>query len=225
MDSPRFKSSPARILWLILIFIYASLFEIIYLEVYWDAFGFDKSNWLFIAAGFSALSGWIVAAIIALRNSTKQHTINTLLQSRLSTAFNEKAKELTKHFPGKTAVTEADLTDPTKLEGIQAIKYLLNYHEFIAIGISQRDLDESLLKESIQGIVAGLYDRSRVYIEDRRRDDLGNFSYFLWLYTRWKPKTRSVGLRSPEPVISTLDMPVEIADPPAEDQPASEKHR
>jgi hypothetical protein len=51
----------------------------------------NPSQWVVAVAAWSAVIGWMTNALVTVRNSVKQHTINTLLQSRLSTAYMTKA--------------------------------------------------------------------------------------------------------------------------------------
>src|SRR5258708_5070557 len=62
-------------------------------------FALETAQWLVILTIFVVGIGWIVTAIVAVHNSIKQHTVNTLLQSRLSVAFQEKQKEFAKVYP------------------------------------------------------------------------------------------------------------------------------
>jgi hypothetical protein len=101
---------------------------------------FVKSNWLIFFGAASALLGWIIAAIVSMRNITRQHTITTLLQSRLSEFYVTQGRKFGTHFPKGTKLTEQDIngpfTDAVKGEAVNALKYLLNHYEFIAIAIN-----------------------------------------------------------------------------------------
>jgi hypothetical protein len=48
------------------------------------------------SAALLALLGWMIQAWLSIRNSRKQHTMNLLLQSRLSTEFNKHVEQLKK---------------------------------------------------------------------------------------------------------------------------------
>lgn len=181
-----------RLLYYLLAFLVLAFAEFVWIECETNYFGFDRQNWLFAIATFSALVGWIVTSVISLRNSTKQHTINTLLQSRLSAPFNQHALELNKVFES-AAVKAEDITDATKADGIRAMKYMLNYHEFIAVGIRSGDLDHDVVKNSLRGIIVSLYDQARVYIEPKRAADKRKFEHLAWLYEKWRDKSRKPG--------------------------------
>lgn len=55
------------------------------------------------------------------------------------------------------------------VEAIEGLKYLLNFYEFLALGIKLGDLDDSLLYETISPSVVGLYERSKAYRMDVRK--------------------------------------------------------
>lgn len=50
-------------------------------------------------------------------------------------------------------------------EAADALKYLLNYYEFMAVGIAASDLDEELLYQTIGVSVTSVYHRARPFIE------------------------------------------------------------
>ena len=94
-------------------------------------------------------------------------------------------------------VQSNDWNDPTKVEALEGIKYLLNYLEFVAIAIRKGDLDENTMRESLGGMTDALVDLSYQYILYARgelgEDDgyLSSRAYenLLWLRQRWKDWT------------------------------------
>lgn len=52
-----------------------------------------------------------------------------------------------------------------KVVAIDSLKYLLNYYEFMAVGIAANDLEEGMLYETISENVCSLYERAENYIE------------------------------------------------------------
>lgn len=51
-----------------------------------------QPQWVVLAGVVAAIAGWIFSAWVTIRNSTKQHTMTILLQSRLSATYMENAK-------------------------------------------------------------------------------------------------------------------------------------
>lgn len=154
------------------------------------------NNWLVLFGVVSGITGWIVSAYITLRNSIKQHTINTMLQSRLSATYMESAKVINKNFFAPSMANDP----PTPLEYMlsdehceqrAAVDYVLNYFEFLAVGIRHGDLDRRVLSHTLRGIVVRLYEKKINYLKYMRKDDgvtVGNptqLEHLTWLYTGW----------------------------------------
>lgn len=183
--------------WLILLGVFFFLVNIGGLIcLYRLGYEFTTQNWIVAGGVLFALLGWVVTAFVSLHNSIKQHTINVLLQSRLSTAFQERYKQLTVEFCPRPKeirkVTLQDISNPEKRDALSGLQYFLNYYEFIAVGLKQGDLDEKLLKECVSGIVSRLYDISEEYIKHVRGinskgkpEDPTLYEYFIELHKKW----------------------------------------
>ena len=142
-----------------------------------------------------AICVWIGTSYIAMRNLVKQHTINILLQSRLSATYMENAKALNKGFFGRHGelipLTAEEVINPPPEVNLQALNYMLNYFEFISVGIRYGDLDESVMKDSLRGIVCSIYCVSEQYIQARRSDIKNSsasrtYEHLCWLHKRWR---------------------------------------
>jgi hypothetical protein len=173
--------------------------------------GLNRQNWGVVLTAAAAVIGWICTSLVSIQNSVKQHTVNSLLQSRLSATFIEKGKELDALLlqDGKRRpLTLEDCkptSDETTSKGVAAVRYMLNYYEFIAVGVRQGDLDEKLLRQTVRGIVCSLVITARSYVEESRRPELealakcddrdvrqeGPRTYrnLLWLYEKWKDRS------------------------------------
>lgn len=149
---------------------------------------YTETGWITYAGAFVALLGWLTREFFALRTLRKQHTVSVLLQSRMSAAFNERHKAMLKVYPATTGVTPVaynDWQDPQKIEAIEALKYLLNFYEFIAIGIRNGDLDEDYLFKSLKSIVSNLWTMGGPYITELRNGNPRIYTNLLWLVERW----------------------------------------
>lgn len=160
-----------------------------------------KPNWLILSGIVAAVMGWLVSAYITLRNSIKQHTINTLLQSRLSTYYQEQAKVINETFfaPGMPLNDAVPLEyllskDDANRKALGAVNYVLNYFEFCAVGIRYGDLDENLMRQTMRGIIRRLCERMMLYIKYTRGEDASGalnktttqFEHIIWLLERWE---------------------------------------
>lgn len=169
----------------------------------WCVFGFSQpklvvTNWLLIFSTLFAVTGWIISAMMTLRNSIKQHTVNTVLQSRLSATYMGNAETINTTLFSPTApkdsVSVEYLTDPANLAILKSVHYVLNYLEFVSVGIRLGDLDEKILCFTMRGIVLRLYEKVLPYMKHMREDDgvkVGKpeqLEHVTWLYQRWKKR-------------------------------------
>ena len=114
--------------------------------------------------------------------------MNILLQSRLSTAYQQKMQEAIKVYPATPKLSKivlGDWNDPNKISAIEGFKYLLNFFEFMAIGIHAGDLDEKMLRESLKSILITLTYVAEEYIKFVRIDSTFTYERLLWLKKRW----------------------------------------
>lgn len=149
-----------------------------------------KAEQILAAVGvMAAVCGWLIAGIINLRNSIRQHTISTLLQSRLSATYMQYADKLSKHYGEYEARKKSNPAlreNATDNVDILALRYILNYFEFIAIGIKRGDLDEDMLRDSLRGILLKNVAISRPWIMLERVQNRNLYENLLWLHDRWK---------------------------------------
>ncbi len=159
----------------------------------------EKQQIVVLMAAWLAVIGWIVTSWTSIRNSVKQHTINTLLQSRLSSTYMERADRVNKFFgayesrhPLQTRDPDADPTLGIAGDDEEALRYILNYFEYIAIGVRHGDLHEAMLRASLRSILTKTTFYSRDWIE-RRVAGTEVFSpnpllyrNLRWLYLRWR---------------------------------------
>ncbi|MEH6413831.1 DUF4760 domain-containing protein [Pseudomonas sp. CGJS7] len=82
-----------------------------------------------------------------------------------------------------------------KAEAIQALKFVLNYYEFMAVGIKAGDLDGDLLFSSISTAVIRLFDRAKAYIDfasdEARGGHPDTFCDLKRLSAEWKSRDRN----------------------------------
>jgi hypothetical protein len=138
----------------------------------------------------AAMFGWTVSAYVTVKNSIKQHTINTLLQSRLSAQYMSMANVVAKQFTRLDGtlihVVEADLRDPDAYEKMEALRYVLNYFEFISVGVLHGDLHEPLLKATLRGMLCRMFVVAKVHVEFQRKEAPKVYENFELIYHRWK---------------------------------------
>ncbi|MGK8774949.1 DUF4760 domain-containing protein [Burkholderia cenocepacia] len=159
-------------------------------------FGFGKTEWPVVGTISGAVLGWMVTALVSLHNSIKQHTINTLLQSRLSATYQGLVPVLDATYPttneGRTEVKPGDWLSDDKgvKDSLAAYRYFLNYYEFLAVGIKAGDLHAELLRQSMRGIVCVNVRAARAYISHLRQPEIRVYANLLELYEQWLQPTR-----------------------------------
>ena len=190
---------PSRVLGLLLfaelvIFVLFAGWELIWFQ--FTFFGhpppsLDTQKWILLITLVSALTGWIITAMVTVRNSIKQHTINALLQSRLSATYMAHADVVNRNFIAPDGslrpLLQSELqvqSDATQAK-LNSLRYILNYIEFISVGIRYGDLHESLLKSSLRGIVLNAFRFSEAYIKHSQKANSKAYENLVWLRDRW----------------------------------------
>ncbi|NOR31752.1 MAG: DUF4760 domain-containing protein [Sulfitobacter sp.] len=141
---------------------------------------------------------------IARRAQRKQHTITVLLETRLSSEFQGTTEKRRAHFPEYTDVTFDDwnaarnatpwpgasskVIDIYKVrrDSALALTTLLNYYEFLAVGIIEGDLDEDMLKKTLRSIMCNLVDDSRHLIAGMQQVNPNTYEHLTALYGQWR---------------------------------------
>lgn len=125
----------------------------------------------FLSAVLATL-GWVVTQRNSKRQARKQHTITVLLQQRNSEMLQFHSINVTTYlrFPKpltpdqlieleqqrrKWAPTSA--SDKASFPVLSSIAWILNYYEFISLGITSGDLNDRLMKRSIRGMLCEAY--------------------------------------------------------------------
>lgn len=122
-------------------------------------------------AGMVALAGWMIQAKIATRNSRKQHTMNVLFQTRMSKEFQDHVDRITKKYPDGAPIPYEEIILPENADVFASVRFILNYYEFIAVGIEHGDLDEPLIRSCICSQFCTFCRRSDSVIRSVRGED------------------------------------------------------
>lgn len=135
-----------------------------------------------------AVIGVLIAGWLSIHNSIRQHTIATLLDSRLSETYMRYADILSRHYSDyekRRAVNPALRENPTDKVDVLALRYILNYFEFIAIGVKRGDFDEETLRDSLRSILRKNVTMSMAWIRLEQSGNARLYTNLLWLYHRW----------------------------------------
>lgn len=148
-----------------------------------------KAEHLLAAVGVTAaILGGLFAGWISLYNSIRQHTITTLLDSRLSGTYMGYADKLSRHYSDYECRRKANpplRETPTDKVDILALRYILNYFEFVAIGVMRGDFDEGTLKDSLRSILRKNVSMSMAWIRVEQSQNPLLYTNLIWLFNRW----------------------------------------
>ena len=122
-------------------------------------------------AVIAATTGWIANLWLTHRLNATKHTIDFVSGRFYNKEFNEAVKIFNLYFRTRSVTTkiieELDQTDREVDQAvIQSVKYLLNYFEFIAVGLAEGVLDYEIVRKSLRGNIVYYYDKCRPYIAD-----------------------------------------------------------
>ncbi|MDB0300234.1 DUF4760 domain-containing protein [Acinetobacter baumannii] len=146
-------------------------------------------------SAIAAIAGWIFTSRLQIINATKTHAMQVLMNSRTSTVYMAKVDEAMKlkaKVKDENGWTEQDRMYVTKerylkleAEERSAVHYLLNFLEFIAVGIRHNNLDEDMLKGSFKTILTNNYLLFHPIILHIREQSPSNYTELEVLFLRW----------------------------------------
>lgn len=144
----------------------------------------DSTNRVTFWAGYGAVLVALWGARVGIKNMVRQHTINTLLQSRLSSIFIERGAKVA----DGVANFKADPNAESILQYVEQddLKYVLNFYEYVAVGIKYGDLDEQIMCDTLRGIVISLCSEFREYIKSRQEINPRLYINLTNLRDKWK---------------------------------------
>ncbi|MBK4744991.1 MULTISPECIES: DUF4760 domain-containing protein [Acinetobacter calcoaceticus/baumannii complex] len=146
-------------------------------------------------SAIAAIAGWIFTSRLQIINATKTHAMQVLMNSRTSTAYVAKvddAMKLRAKVKEENGWTEKDRIYVSKEKYLElkaeersAVHYLLNFLEFIAVGIRHNNLDEDMLKGSFKSILTNNYLLFHPIILYIREQTPSNYTELEVLFLRW----------------------------------------
>lgn len=139
----------------------------------------------------AAIIGWLFTTRAQTIDSTKANTMQILMESRFSDEYARNLKVTTRLFTHQRSINGDNcsliLEDYAKLKPKQldAVHYMLNYFEFIAVGIRCGDLDELFMKQSLRSIILTNYKFYKLIIEERQKKVPSALENLVALSKRW----------------------------------------
>jgi hypothetical protein len=147
---------------------------------------FWKFAGLFLGPTLVAI-GWIVTNEVNIRNSRKQHTV-TLINQYFTNAQRVADKDVvnkTLPFPNVLEAKGNDFNDTSECL-LRAVARELNYFDFLASGVLNREIDEELLRRVFCIVIRHYCMQLRPYIDHWRGKDPTYWKDLLALNERWR---------------------------------------
>ncbi|MEO9279584.1 DUF4760 domain-containing protein [Acinetobacter sp. WA-87] len=152
----------------------------------------DTSNTILVLLGIvAAILGWLFPARGQSLTSTRNHSIQTLMESRLSDAYTRQVELCTEIFVNfkKSKGENYNLTI-ADFNGLDqkyknAIFYLLNYLEFVAVGVRFNDLDENLMRNMMKSIINANFTFFGEIIKEKQIKTPSVYEHLTALQMRW----------------------------------------
>lgn len=139
----------------------------------------------------AVIIGWLFTTRAQAIDSTKANTMKILMESRFSDEYSRNLKATTKIFTVQRTIQGDNCCLPVNVfssstpDEIDSINYMLNYFEFIAVGIRCGDLDEQLIRQSLRTIILTNYKFYKLIIEDKQKKTSSALENLTCLAKRW----------------------------------------
>lgn len=150
-----------------------------------DPKGTDYQTSLALFVSSSLLgAGWWVQATINSAAARKAHTVNTVMSHRYSEFFFKRSDNFSNMFPIGSVINPAIIEfafapaksrykdiklDAAQVQAAKDLNYVMNFYEFIAVGVNSGDFDEKLIRDCYEGIIIGMERRGFHMIQYMRR--------------------------------------------------------
>lgn len=147
--------------------------------------------------------GWCIQSILSKKASRRQHTLNTILNTRISDIYQNHLKAYSSkistdqhihptvarwfHYKSSDEFEGVCVSDDVR-NAVNGIVYVINYFEFISLGIKQGDIDEDLFRECFRGMLPGIEKRAFHLIREAQSKNKEFFCAFVDLVDKWNEK-------------------------------------
>lgn len=149
-------------------------------------------TWLGPTLATSFASIIAVIAILASRDTArKKNSIDTILHAKNDHKLRQAIESTGKIHRDSEKTIEKYAYDAHKFEKeAQGIRYVLNFYEYLSVGIIHKVYDEQVLKESMYSTLVRTFERCQPYINQIRQQTGSNTAYtnFESLALKWREK-------------------------------------
>jgi len=139
-----------------------------------------------VLASYFASLGWIYTNYANANIQRKAHTMNVLVQLRNSTEFNKHRGLVLAKFPFGRPVTTNDLQElkaeraqgasyvRNKVPILDSVYYIVNYFEFMSVGVMNGDLDDTMIEHTYRSIFVNWFRHLQPIIYDAQVEQNGD---------------------------------------------------
>ncbi|MCP3734507.1 DUF4760 domain-containing protein [Sphingomonas sp. RP10(2022)] len=145
----------------------------------------------FCAIGVAAI-GWGVSGWITHRTARSKLTMDVVAARFAQPAFNDALTAFNtirrEHHHVTSALVDhlAASPDENDRKALQGLRYLLNYFEFIAVGVTEGELDERIVAQTLRGNITYVYDTTALYILDLQAKNPRTLEHFTALRRHYR---------------------------------------
>lgn len=129
-----------------------------------------------------------IAIVNARKIERKKAAINAIVSSKRDEELTKALRHIAAlHNQEKNMASFAKMAN-INTEDSRYIRYALNHYEYVSVGIFHQIYDENIFKSSQYTTVVKLFERTKPYIEQARREKESEtiFQEFECLVCRWK---------------------------------------
>jgi hypothetical protein len=162
----------------------------------------EKTPAIAIGVGGLATLGWVYTNYMNMRHQQRAHTMNVLLSLRTNAVLNEHRINFFRAYPFPKQISIDDMpglktesSDPKSYNisssnratsTLDSVRYMANLYEFICVGMRQGDLDETIIKMSLRGILVHFYDTVEPFIDDVRANNPRAYENYRFYVNRFR---------------------------------------
>ena len=142
-----------------------------------------------------AVVGWLYTTRSQLLTNMKSHSIQTIMNARLSDCYNQKFDRIYEILKDHKSLSLEHYKSLT-VEERSVVHYILNYYEFIDISVRFNETDEEIIKSMTRSQVIRTYKTFEEVIIDLHSQSGTHFENFIALYQRWNSHKENQNLEN-----------------------------
>ena len=131
-----------------------------------------------------AVIGWLYTVRSQLHSNMKNHSIQTIMNARLSECYNEKFDSIYEILANDETLT-LDKYNSLSPKEKSIVHYILNYYESVAISIRYSEFEEEIVKSMMRSQVIKTYKTFEEVLNSFINESSSYYEHFRLLHHRW----------------------------------------